>query len=420
MVNEVKVDEVSTDKINTEVVTTEVVVNNTQLANVDIKTLMNNDDVQSIIKEQMKESTEQWKEVELFISWQLESIFQNWEIVSQEIEKLYDLVINNDEVRSELSDIFKTYSDVQNSVVTTALRNLDDEIWQVAKPIRLIKSTIEDSASLWKRFLKAITFQDDNKIIANSVSGVEWRVNSITLTLNKAKNQVITNQQILKRIVPKIGMRIAKLNWMALALNRIVTTIPDLNNNTKTLLNDVSLHMQDNAASLLEDLQKINVLVNVNVNNKNLITKTERKILSKITSSILVNFIAWSETAIKDMASSVDASLAKLDDENTKAVVNLMKMEENEKIALKTHMEDILTNIDELSKDITSHNENMDVINKDIANFLPEYKEKLANVEKNIYNDFWKDSSKSVMLLEMLRQEATELWLTAEESVVKK
>jgi len=203
-------------------------------------------------------------------------------------------------------------------------------------------------------------------------------------------------------------MRIAKLKGMSLALTTVVDTQTDLPDGTKNILTSLATQMESLAANQLSDLQKLSVLVQINVNNKLMLVTTEKKVITKITSSILVNFVAGSESSIKEMVASVDNALDALDAENKEQIKSLMTATEEEKLRVKSEMATSLANIEELALDITNHNKRMEEINKQIKDFLPEYRERVAKAEKGVYETFDTSNESSAMILKALTAEATE------------
>jgi len=383
--------------------------NNEQIVQ-ELNEVLSTDKVKEIISKEMAKSEKRWKEAQEFIIKNLAELYKKGEATSKKVEEIFNAIVTEDEVKEELEMIFEAFGDAQSSEVNKALKNLDDELRQVSKPLQVVQNTLEGSGNFFKKILNSFTWKTDAIILSNTMKGIRWRIENISLTLDRAKEELNRNQELLQKLTPKIGLRIAKLQGMSAALEYIINDDEKFDKDSKNLLIGLKQEIDNLAAAQIADLQKLSVLSQINVNNKILLTTTEKKIITKITSALLVNSISGSEKGIKDMAKSVNATLAALDKENSQNVKELLIEEEKEKVRTKVEMENTVKSIEILTKEIEDHNKRMDKIYKDIKKFLPEYKERVQKAEKGIYNAFKNANNDKVNeLLNELKAETNEL-----------
>lgn len=364
--------------------------------------ILNNESVKNIISEEMAKSEEKGQEVAEFISSNMEKIFNQNNQEIEQIEKIFDAVLSSDETKEDIERIFEIYSNWDTAVVNEALRNLDNELGQVSKPLRLIKSTLETGSTGFSKLMNMFKWDSDSSLIQDSVNGVRWKLNSISQSLENGHKMIAQNQLALSEITPKIAIKISKLKGMSNALRVVLENEADnLDDRTKNLFSNMVANMDSLAASQMSDLQQLSVIVGVNTSNKMMLTITEKKILSKITSSILVNFSAWTEQTIKNMVNSVDDALSKLDSDNENKVKWLMKQSEEEKLKVKAEIENQLAKIEDFSNFVSEHNEKMEAISKELNDFLPEYKERMQRAEEGVMQNFTEDSNAGRLLEEI-------------------
>lgn len=398
-----------TTQSKTKIKETEVkdVMNNDNKVIDNINDVLSSDKVKEIISKEMAKSEEKWKQAQEFIVKNLADLYKKGETTSKKVEEIFNAIVTDDEVKAELEMIFEAFWDAQSWEVNKALKNLDDELRQVSKPLQIVQNTLEGSWSLFKKIMKTFTWKTDAVILSNTMKWLRWRIENISITLDRAKVELNRNQSLLQKLTPKIGLRIAKLQWMSAALEYIIDDKSKFDEDSKKMLIWLKQEIDNLATAQIADLQKLSVLSQVNVNNKILLTTTEKKIITKITSALLVNSISGSEKGIKDMAKSVNDALSSLDEENSKNVKELMLEEEKEKLRTRQEMEKTVKGIEILTQEITNHNKRMDKIYTDIKKFLPEYKERVQKAEQWIYESIKTSHNDEVnKLLEELKNES--------------